>query len=626
MLSEGFWLFAQERGTTYRPVSTTGAAELPQRVPQRVHSTLLNRLWDSCLPLLLTALRPPHPTDGSAATAAQLLARGVAPAAPVLLGMLAAALRRLDAIWRQPTGECTPALRALRLEMAAQGEEAGKVCRHRQEKARNKSGCDMDDVHAATDALKLVQQLATVVHQLLRLEHSALDAAGGDSSAPPALWQAAPEPMAQLLELLLRSPGCPLRPATMLVCELLRGVWAAAAATPALLLHPSIAAALTTARKALLAWQAALAPVALNPVQAAARGANNTAATARTDLPAWMTAAVDEGHGASVLCAIELLQACVAGAALASKQGAALMLAGAVPAAVHQPRPQRQLVGSGSGGSLLSSSSSNSSDCGDDDSAADAAIEACGSPGRGGDCDSALAAAVAAAHSSVKLTQPLTHRAPKQQPAEVVNAELAVLVRAAAAAAALPASCCELLAAAASSHSKGAAPYWAVGVADALRGVTDSLRQTAAALQRMQRAGALESCAGAAVAAAVASHPADPAAAAGRQPRSEGDVLALSAALAAAFAGSEAPTGLQRVGCANPSCAVLRGESEASLRLAACRGCRAVAYCCRGCQVMHWRRGAHRTQCAALQAAADAEWEVVFSEDGSDCDDGHHLA
>ncbi|KXZ43802.1 hypothetical protein GPECTOR_80g162 [Gonium pectorale] len=51
--------------------------------------------------------------------------------------------------------------------------------------------------------------------------------------------------------------------------------------------------------------------------------------------------------------------------------------------------------------------------------------------------------------------------------------------------------------------------------------------------------------------------------------------------------------------CANPACTNLEGDSEADLRLLACRLCRAAEYCGQACQRAHWRaaRG-HREMCA----------------------------
>ncbi|KXZ50018.1 hypothetical protein GPECTOR_18g171 [Gonium pectorale] len=46
----------------------------------------------------------------------------------------------------------------------------------------------------------------------------------------------------------------------------------------------------------------------------------------------------------------------------------------------------------------------------------------------------------------------------------------------------------------------------------------------------------------------------------------------------------------------NPACANLEGDSEAGLTLKSCAGCGAVGYCCRPCQLEHWRAG-HKGAC-----------------------------
>ncbi|KXZ50028.1 hypothetical protein GPECTOR_18g180 [Gonium pectorale] len=48
--------------------------------------------------------------------------------------------------------------------------------------------------------------------------------------------------------------------------------------------------------------------------------------------------------------------------------------------------------------------------------------------------------------------------------------------------------------------------------------------------------------------------------------------------------------------CANPACSNLEGDSEADLALKSCAGCGAVGYCCRPCQLEHWRAG-HKEAC-----------------------------
>ncbi|KXZ49999.1 hypothetical protein GPECTOR_18g154 [Gonium pectorale] len=57
--------------------------------------------------------------------------------------------------------------------------------------------------------------------------------------------------------------------------------------------------------------------------------------------------------------------------------------------------------------------------------------------------------------------------------------------------------------------------------------------------------------------------------------------------------------------CANPACANLEGHSEADLTLKACAGCGAVGYCCRPCQLEHWRAG-HKEACGRARGGGGA--------------------
>ncbi|KXZ45650.1 hypothetical protein GPECTOR_52g5 [Gonium pectorale] len=58
--------------------------------------------------------------------------------------------------------------------------------------------------------------------------------------------------------------------------------------------------------------------------------------------------------------------------------------------------------------------------------------------------------------------------------------------------------------------------------------------------------------------------------------------------------------------CANPACANLEGDSEADLTLKSCAGCGAVGYCCRPCQLEHWRAG-HKGACGRARGGGGAE-------------------
>ncbi|KAG2491768.1 hypothetical protein HYH03_009929 [Edaphochlamys debaryana] len=48
--------------------------------------------------------------------------------------------------------------------------------------------------------------------------------------------------------------------------------------------------------------------------------------------------------------------------------------------------------------------------------------------------------------------------------------------------------------------------------------------------------------------------------------------------------------------CSNPACASLAGDSEAGLRRQQCGRCGRASYCCRECQVAHWKAG-HKEAC-----------------------------
>ncbi|GFR51239.1 hypothetical protein Agub_g13614 [Astrephomene gubernaculifera] len=49
-------------------------------------------------------------------------------------------------------------------------------------------------------------------------------------------------------------------------------------------------------------------------------------------------------------------------------------------------------------------------------------------------------------------------------------------------------------------------------------------------------------------------------------------------------------------GCGNPGCTNLAGDSEADVKLKKCGRCGQVGYCCRECQVAHWKAG-HKEAC-----------------------------
>ena len=53
------------------------------------------------------------------------------------------------------------------------------------------------------------------------------------------------------------------------------------------------------------------------------------------------------------------------------------------------------------------------------------------------------------------------------------------------------------------------------------------------------------------------------------------------------------------LGCSNPSCANMEGESEVGLANKICTRCRVVYYCSKECQVAHWE--VHKDQCKRLQ-------------------------
>ncbi|PNH05233.1 hypothetical protein TSOC_008523 [Tetrabaena socialis] len=50
--------------------------------------------------------------------------------------------------------------------------------------------------------------------------------------------------------------------------------------------------------------------------------------------------------------------------------------------------------------------------------------------------------------------------------------------------------------------------------------------------------------------------------------------------------------------CSYRGCIRLAGDSEAEARLQACGRCGAAWYCCRACQLSHWREGGHKEACA----------------------------
>jgi hypothetical protein len=60
-----------------------------------------------------------------------------------------------------------------------------------------------------------------------------------------------------------------------------------------------------------------------------------------------------------------------------------------------------------------------------------------------------------------------------------------------------------------------------------------------------------------------------------------------------------------RWACNNPGCVNLQQQSELLLvggKGCVCSGCRRARYCCRSCQVAHWK--SHKPVCKAIKAAA----------------------
>ena len=55
------------------------------------------------------------------------------------------------------------------------------------------------------------------------------------------------------------------------------------------------------------------------------------------------------------------------------------------------------------------------------------------------------------------------------------------------------------------------------------------------------------------------------------------------------------------IGCSNPACVDLRGDSEVKVSCKACTGCKVVYYCSRECQVAHWK--VHRGICKKLSGS-----------------------
>ena len=55
------------------------------------------------------------------------------------------------------------------------------------------------------------------------------------------------------------------------------------------------------------------------------------------------------------------------------------------------------------------------------------------------------------------------------------------------------------------------------------------------------------------------------------------------------------------IGCSNPACVDLRGDSEVKVSCKACTGCKVVYYCSRECQVAHWK--VHKGICKKLSGS-----------------------
>jgi len=62
------------------------------------------------------------------------------------------------------------------------------------------------------------------------------------------------------------------------------------------------------------------------------------------------------------------------------------------------------------------------------------------------------------------------------------------------------------------------------------------------------------------------------------------------------------------LGCSNPACVNVSGESEVSVSNKACLGCKVVYYCSRECQVVHWK--VHKSLCKQLQGQLEEEQKM----------------
>uniref|UniRef100_A0A383W5G9 MYND-type domain-containing protein n=1 Tax=Tetradesmus obliquus TaxID=3088 RepID=A0A383W5G9_TETOB len=304
---EGLWLFGQPPAT-YLQQATSTAPPNPTPATATAAASVeagqlqLQRLWPSFLLRLLARLEAavaptaataqpaastdstttsPEPAPAAGGESTESIQAGViAPAAPLLFGMLGEALQHLAFAWQQHPA----AARAALIRATLADSQQPLVVQQRRSAALLGKGKPKAGEAVCGQLLMMTRQLALLLTELLQLERSTCGGLQRDGTVPVAesgaeavwfssLWQSWPRGCCAALELLLRCPAPACEPVTTLQELLLDDMWEALKVLPLLESRETaraVTAAVVSSQKRVRLWQEAAATVLLGSPAAAA--------------------------------------------------------------------------------------------------------------------------------------------------------------------------------------------------------------------------------------------------------------------------------------------------------------------------------------------------------------------